>query len=343
MTKNQHGLSRDIPSPTKRAIRQECFFGCVICGSFVCDYDHITPFVDVHDHLVSDIALVCVECHNKKTRGFLAPDAIRKARLSPYRKYNPWPTLKIHPEEGLPVKIGGAVFLKPREILRINNQSLFAIREPENPEGPPRISAKFYNTKSELCLEIDDNECLFSDSAWDIESSGTTLIVRESHRKIALKISLAYDGISIERMRMSYSGIVVDATKDWLQLGDASSRFKLAGIALNPEVAIDIKKNTTQKTNRPSCTVREKRKIDIHGHGGSYKISGGQPENSEIVFSGNAHSLTIDGDVSVTIGASGASIYSQHALSLGYALTLEHEGLVILIGKGVVKHSLVIN
>lgn len=29
---NKQGISRDIPDPIKRDVRQRCGFGCVICG-----------------------------------------------------------------------------------------------------------------------------------------------------------------------------------------------------------------------------------------------------------------------------------------------------------------------
>ena len=41
--KNQHGLSRSIPEDVKQHVRQECGFGCVICGNIIIDYEHIDP------------------------------------------------------------------------------------------------------------------------------------------------------------------------------------------------------------------------------------------------------------------------------------------------------------
>lgn len=43
MYKNKYGLSRNIPNHIKRAVRQKCGFGCVICGLFICDFDHYAP------------------------------------------------------------------------------------------------------------------------------------------------------------------------------------------------------------------------------------------------------------------------------------------------------------
>jgi len=38
---NQHNLSRDIPRTVKRKVKKDSGFGCVICGSAICQYEHI--------------------------------------------------------------------------------------------------------------------------------------------------------------------------------------------------------------------------------------------------------------------------------------------------------------
>ncbi|GAH43227.1 unnamed protein product, partial [marine sediment metagenome] len=40
---NQYGLSRYIPLEIKRAVRQKCGFGCVVCGSTIYQYHHFDP------------------------------------------------------------------------------------------------------------------------------------------------------------------------------------------------------------------------------------------------------------------------------------------------------------
>jgi hypothetical protein len=33
-----------IPLPVKRLVRQQCAFGCVLCGLPLYEYDHIVPY-----------------------------------------------------------------------------------------------------------------------------------------------------------------------------------------------------------------------------------------------------------------------------------------------------------
>ena len=46
---NRFGLTRDIPEPVRRAVRQGTGFGCVICGAAIITYHHFDPpFVKRH-------------------------------------------------------------------------------------------------------------------------------------------------------------------------------------------------------------------------------------------------------------------------------------------------------
>ncbi len=59
MSKNKHGLGRDIPRAVKTEIRERCGFGCVMCGQIPYDYDHLaTPFIEATEHDPDDIVLL---------------------------------------------------------------------------------------------------------------------------------------------------------------------------------------------------------------------------------------------------------------------------------------------
>src|SRR5215204_3499084 len=84
-TVNKFGLSRAIPSPTKRAVRQECGFGCVVCGCGIYQYEHIhPPWHAAREHLCPCIALLCGTCHEYVTRKFWPKSKIAAARLDPF-------------------------------------------------------------------------------------------------------------------------------------------------------------------------------------------------------------------------------------------------------------------
>jgi hypothetical protein len=81
---NRHGLSRRIPDPIARQLRQECGFGCVVCGSAIFDYEHVDPeFKDAEEHDPTKMALLCGSCHDKVTRRQWSKDKIKEARANP--------------------------------------------------------------------------------------------------------------------------------------------------------------------------------------------------------------------------------------------------------------------
>src|SRR5262245_16747171 len=82
--KNQYGLSRDIPADVKRAVRQACGYGCVICGSAIIEYEHVEPtFENAREHDPDGITLLCPQCHGKVTRKFLSKQTVQNAMLHP--------------------------------------------------------------------------------------------------------------------------------------------------------------------------------------------------------------------------------------------------------------------
>ena len=82
--KNKHGLSRTIPGPVKRIIRQRCGFGCVICGLGFYDYEHFDPdFADATEHNPEGMTLLCSQCNQSRGRGRLSRETVAKANKNP--------------------------------------------------------------------------------------------------------------------------------------------------------------------------------------------------------------------------------------------------------------------
>ncbi len=85
MTENKYGLKRSIPAEVKREVRKRCGFGCVICGNGIDDYEHVDPpFKDAKEHDPNGIALLCPNCHAKKTRGFGSANIVCNALKKPF-------------------------------------------------------------------------------------------------------------------------------------------------------------------------------------------------------------------------------------------------------------------
>ena len=73
----------DIPALVKRAVRQACGFGCVICGKPLYEIDHIVPYSVVREHDPDNLVLLCDGHHREKTNKLLTVDQVREARANP--------------------------------------------------------------------------------------------------------------------------------------------------------------------------------------------------------------------------------------------------------------------
>src|ERR1017187_3279445 len=105
---NRHGLTRDIPEPVKRDIRQACYNGCVICGKLLCTYEHFDPpFVDATAHNPGGMALLCPGHQADRTAGRLSIEAVRLARANPFNRNKDAVWASYFPEPNTTINLFG--------------------------------------------------------------------------------------------------------------------------------------------------------------------------------------------------------------------------------------------
>ena len=337
--RNRFGLSRDIPAPIRRTVRQECGFGCIFCGEAFYDYEHIEPFPKVRDHIPKDIALLCGTHHSDVTRRRISKKTVREKRLHPYRLSHPWPHSSLYPSTNcFPIILGGIQFIHPKTAVRVFGQDLLSIREPESEDGPIRLSAAFYDDKGKECLVIQDNELQCNPNSWDIETRGACITIREAPGVVTLRIRPCPDRLVVERMSMRYCGVrLVANAREFTVFSSAERSYRLTGRVKFPDTGIEIIRD------RPGThigVVEPRRTINLLGSGGDYTIAGRQPPNSEINYYGGARSLTVDIDGAVNVGGPPPTPKLGLALSMRAAMSLSLDGLEILIGAGCRAHEL---
>ena len=183
---NRYGLSRVIPDPIKRKIRQECGFGCVCCGLSIATYEHIEPvFNDAKEHDSNNMAYLCGSCHDRVTRGIWSKQKIIEARLDPWCLKNqrchdsfdissPNPTIWVGPNE----------IININKILTIDNHVVLSINPSEIVGRPYKISGEFYDKSGKLLFKIVNNEWIGSTKSWDIETVGRTITIRRKLMKL---------------------------------------------------------------------------------------------------------------------------------------------------------------
>lgn len=244
-TINKHGLSRDIPAPTARAVRQECGFGCVICGCAIYQYEHIDPeWHNATSHAVSKIALLCGKCHDHVTRRFWSKESVKQARLNPFCKRHGYSRLRFEgadPRDYFTVRLGGCEFVRPRHVLRILGHELLSVREPEAVGAPVRVTARIYDRNGHPAVEIIDNEYHGRIDNWDIETGRGRILVRSAPHHVTLDLRiLGPSHLAIRRLQMSYTEIGINASDKEVELTCYESKLRFSGSIIEPECAIDI-------------------------------------------------------------------------------------------------------
>jgi hypothetical protein len=221
MTPNKYGLSRDIPSSVKRQVRQQCGFGCVICGLGIVQYEHVEPeFKDAKEHRADSIALLCPQCHAKITTKMWSKSRVKLAMRMPKCKQEGFAREFFDFVNESPVLVFGGVRLSNCEIpIEVAGYPLFSIKAPDNTGEPFLLSGTFTDSNGDTSLTIIDNEWRASSSAWDVEVKGHSITIREKERKIHLVLKAQSETeLVVERLDMFFANIHFEANGDFLRV-----------------------------------------------------------------------------------------------------------------------------
>jgi len=207
--KNKYGLTRNIPSDVKREVRQNCGFGCVICGLFLYQYDHVDPsWTESKIHDPNAMCLLCPNHHTRKTEKSISLDDIKLACKNPkakevsYSRDNEFYSIK-KPNK---IRLGNWVFNNPKEILKIGGKILLALEETE--DGTIALTGQFYDRNSKLILKIDKNEWQPLTGNWDVERVNKKLTIREKDRQISLTVIIEPQNLLVfDDIKMHYGDI----------------------------------------------------------------------------------------------------------------------------------------
>lgn len=249
MTVNPQGLSRDIPDPIKRKVRQRCGFGCVICGDAITHYDHMQiGFSEAHVHDADDITLLCGSHHDQKNKNILPNSLVIHHNKNPFClskgfAKGPLHFSSIHPE----IIIGNISCKNIGTILSVMGERVLYLTPPEAEGAPYLLNALIRNTDGEIILNIVNNEWLTPTDNWDVEAEGPKVSIRNAFRDIALVFrSEAPDKLVFERIHMSHKGFAIDC-----KLGSCVSIRTPSGLELESggvdmdgcQLAIEVTEN----------------------------------------------------------------------------------------------------
>lgn len=213
---NRYGLRRDINAPTKRAVRQRCGFGCVVCGCAVVQYHHFNPpFADAARHDPAGITLLCGQCHDRAERGILDPQDVVTADSSPRcRQAGYTGDFLFLADSQIPVHFGSSR-VRAASVLMYDDRVVFGFSEPEQPGSPLQLNASLTDEAGAEVLRVVDNEWRAGVDRYDVVVKADTLTINAKRGEIILEMSLAARReIQIRRLRMSYLGFSIVAEED---------------------------------------------------------------------------------------------------------------------------------
>jgi hypothetical protein len=207
---NKYGLSRDIPDPVMREIRQRCGFGCANCGSAIYQYEHVDPeFVDATSHDPDRIVLLCGTCHDLVIKGLLSKETVKQKAKTPKCKesgfsFGPFDIGGDSPE----IVLGIIIARNAKTLIRICGDDVFTIRAPEQHGGPFMLDARFFDADNKPILDIVANEWRSSSDNWDVEVKGPRITIRKALGNFALILRAEPPRkLIIERMDLAHKGI----------------------------------------------------------------------------------------------------------------------------------------
>lgn len=214
MPQEEKPNSRNIPLPIQREVRQRCGFGCVICGLPLYEYEHMEEWAIVQRHIADEITLLCDQHHREKTAGLLPKQAVKQANSNPYNLQDgvKKPYLFHFAGDEAVIELGSNIFTckdagygTAFAPIVVDNVPLlgFVIAD-----GHLLFNLVAFDEMNHKILHIKNNQLIYSTMPWDIQLVGTTLTIREAHRKILIEINFSPPNkVTINRGRFLLNGV----------------------------------------------------------------------------------------------------------------------------------------
>lgn len=194
-----------ICEATKRSVRQKCYFGCVICGAPIYQYDHIEEYNHVMIHEEENITLLCPNHHQDKTSGRITKEFVKQKTANPHNKNQPFssPYKLFMSGNAVNLRVGGNQYLfnfsdvnNRFDAVRVNGKSIVGIT---NDNGNLLLDVCMTDREGNEILKVNEGELEISTEIWDFEYIGNNMKIRSQLRSIEFDMLLLEDGVRINR------------------------------------------------------------------------------------------------------------------------------------------------
>lgn len=183
------GKRPEINNEVERQVREKCNFACVMCGCTIYDYDHIDDWSEVQEHRVENLTLLCTLHHRLKNKGILSKEVIRDRTENIRHKPNGGlPDLNL-PKCSLIIGNNTVDSGFPSLCFCIRNRDYFHLNYDTN-LNQVVINAAFFDNNGIEIFTINDNIYDHTREAWDVQTKGNSIIIKEGFRKRIFIVTL---------------------------------------------------------------------------------------------------------------------------------------------------------
>lgn len=237
-----------MPEAIRRAVRQRCGFGCVICGHPLYHVDHLIEYSVVEEHDPENLTLLCTNHHAEKTNGLLSLEQVRASNQVPYnRQRNASPPYLLNYEgSSAKVAIGGVVAVRTKLYdeetfiaLMIDDRPLVFFRRQDN---ALLLSAQIFDRYNRITLVIADNELVYGTDNWDVRLEGNRLTLWQAERQPFLTIRFDVPNtITFLDSRIMCNGAVIDVREGEAYLGTPQSTTQVQNMhVVDSDIALAV-------------------------------------------------------------------------------------------------------
>lgn len=212
-----------INESDKRAIRQRCYFGCVVCGCPLYEYDHLDGYAQVKRHDPDRIVLLCDRHHRERGTGLLPTLDVENAARQPFnsRAGQSAPYALHFSGSRIRVDLGGNIVShdnlpldRPYVVLAIDRRNVIAFTLTGE---QLLLSLDVVDALGKSIVRIEDNELVHTATSWDVTLIGRSLIVRDAPRSVALALTLdPPHGVRLDSARLPTQRGVYEISLDGL-------------------------------------------------------------------------------------------------------------------------------
>ncbi|MDB6353555.1 HNH endonuclease signature motif containing protein [Trichococcus sp. K1Tr] len=178
-----------ISNAIKAEVRKKCYYGCVICGNPIVEYEHIKEWHVEKKHELENLTLLCPMHHSEVTKGLIDKDFVSLKSKNPYNKgklLSPNYHINYYGDE-FEVLLGSNTSKEKhftdaeRVIVRFMNRNIITARFEE---GNLLISLNYFDENNKLVFAIHENEMIFNLNSFDIINVKNRFILKENNRTV---------------------------------------------------------------------------------------------------------------------------------------------------------------